>query len=84
MKKTTFRRPSKVLARILAKNIRDLRHARHLSQEQLADLSGLHRTYVGSVERSERNVTLSSIEMLAKALDVTAVDLLTLSKESRK
>jgi len=61
----------------LAENIRRLRHERGLSQEDLADLCGLHRTYVGSVERGERNVTLSSLELLARALAVSVVDLLT-------
>jgi transcriptional regulator with XRE-family HTH domain len=54
-----------------------MRHERGLSQEELADICGLHRTYVGSVERGERNVTLSSLELLAKALRVSVVDLLT-------
>jgi transcriptional regulator with XRE-family HTH domain len=47
-----------------------------LSQEALADLAQLHRTYVGSVERSERNVSLDNIERLAAALSVDICDLL--------
>jgi transcriptional regulator with XRE-family HTH domain len=47
-----------------------------LSQEALADLVGLHRTYVGSVERSERNVSLDNIERLAAALGVDIAELL--------
>lgn len=55
---------------ILAKNIRRFRRLAGLSQEDLADLSGLHRTYVGSVERGERNISIDNIERLAKALNI--------------
>jgi transcriptional regulator with XRE-family HTH domain len=44
---------------------------RRLSQEQLANLAGLHRTYVSSVERGERNVSLDNMERLAEALSVS-------------
>ncbi len=47
-----------------------------LSQEALADLAELHRTYVGSIERSERNVSLDNIEKLARVLDVDITVLL--------
>lgn len=60
----------------LASNVRSLRLTRGVSQEQLADMCGLHRTYIGSVERCERNVTLSTLETLASALDVDAGKLL--------
>ena len=61
----------------LARNLRLLRGERGLSQEALADLAGLHRTYVGSIERSERNVSLDNIHKLAASLDVTVARLLT-------
>jgi transcriptional regulator with XRE-family HTH domain len=48
-----------------------------MSQEQLAELADLHRTYVGSVERGERNISIDNIEALAKALKKTCADLLT-------
>jgi len=59
----------------LGEKIREIRLERGLSQEKLALLSGLHRTYVGAVERGERNVTLKNIEKLAKTLNVTIGDL---------
>ncbi len=72
-----MRQASKAIRSILAENIRSMRHERGISQEKLAELCDLHRTYVGSVERSERNVTLSSLEALALALGVTVPELLT-------
>ncbi len=54
----------------LAWHLRSLRAAQGLSQEVLADLAQLHRTYVGSVERCERNVSLDNVERLAQALGV--------------
>jgi len=65
------------LRQILAKNIRNERQRLHLSQDELAFRSGLHRTYVGAVERAERNITLSSLEKIAKALSISPVTLLT-------
>ncbi|MGL5066045.1 MAG: helix-turn-helix domain-containing protein [Microcoleus sp.] len=56
--------------------VRTLRKARGLSQEQLAEKTGLHRTYIGGIERGERNVSLINIVRLAKALDVPPSDLL--------
>ena len=56
--------------------VRTLRLKRGLSQEGLAEAAGLHRTYVGSIERGERNVTLTTIVRLAHALDADASDLL--------
>jgi len=47
-----------------------------LSQEELADICGYHRTYIGSVERSERNITLSTLDSLSNALNVSPSDLL--------
>ena len=67
----------KELRKILASNIRSNRLDRGLSQEQLANICELHRTYIGSVERSERNVTLNTIVRFANALNVTVIDLLT-------
>lgn len=58
-----------------ASRLRELRLSQGLSQERLGELSGLHRTYVGSVERAERNVSIDNIEKLASALGVAVRDL---------
>jgi transcriptional regulator with XRE-family HTH domain len=60
----------------LAKNLRLLRARDGLSQEALAGLVDLHRTYVGSIERSERNVSLDNVEKLATALKIDICELL--------
>ena len=70
-------KPSRQLRRILADNIRAYRKLHQVSQEELADMCNLHRTYVGSVERGERNVTLKTLETLAAALGVSVPELLT-------
>jgi transcriptional regulator with XRE-family HTH domain len=76
-KQKTLRKPGVEVRKILAQNIRAYRLAKKLSQEDLADSCDLHRTYVGSIERSERNVTISSLEVLAQALGVSVPELLT-------
>lgn len=60
----------------LAIHLRASRHALGLSQEALAAICGLHRTYVGSIERGERSVSLDNIERLAVALGLDICDLL--------
>ncbi|MCI1041827.1 helix-turn-helix domain-containing protein [Caballeronia zhejiangensis] len=72
-----MRRPEIELLSVLAENIRMFRHEKGLSQEALADLCSLHRTYIGSIERCERNVTLASLAVVAKALNVSVPELLT-------
>jgi transcriptional regulator with XRE-family HTH domain len=62
--------------RILARNLRLARQQKGLSQEDLAELANLHRTYVGSVERAERNISIDNIERLASALDMSIPKLL--------
>ena len=60
----------------LGQNVRLLRQAKAISQEELGILSGLHRTYIGHVERGERNVSLKTIVQLARALEVSPSELL--------
>ena len=55
---------------IIGLNIRRIREERKLSQEKLAALAGIHRVYMGQVERGEKNVGVVNLEKIAKALDV--------------
>ncbi|MCZ7583879.1 MAG: helix-turn-helix transcriptional regulator [Deltaproteobacteria bacterium] len=72
-----LRKPSNCLTSVLATNIREFRKSKNISQEKLAEMCGLHRTYIGSVERGERNVTLGTLEILASALGLSVPELLT-------
>jgi transcriptional regulator with XRE-family HTH domain len=56
--------------------VREIRVSKNLSQEQLADLAYVHRTYIGMVERAEKNITLVNIEKIANALNVNITELL--------
>lgn len=65
--------------RLILLTSREIRHRREMmgiSQEFLADLCGLHRTYIGAIERGERNITLSTLLKLAEALDCELSDLI--------
>jgi transcriptional regulator with XRE-family HTH domain len=58
------------------RNLAALRRKRGLSQEAFAEVLGVHRTYMGGVERGERNLTLKSVERIAGKLSVPVLDLL--------
>jgi transcriptional regulator with XRE-family HTH domain len=60
----------------LGSNMRERRRTLGVSQEELADIAGLHRTYIGAVERGERNVSIDNIIVIAKALNVKIAQLL--------
>jgi transcriptional regulator with XRE-family HTH domain len=64
------------LQRTIGRNLRAYREARGLSQEAFAEILGVHRTYMGSVERGERNLTLRSVERLAARIEAEPLDLL--------
>jgi transcriptional regulator with XRE-family HTH domain len=64
------------LRRILARNLKRLRRERGLSQEELADLAGLNRNYVGMIERQENAASVDTVEALAEALEIKAAQLL--------
>ena len=61
---------------IFANNMKRFRLEQDISQEKLAELSGLHRTYIGSVERGERNIAIDNMEKIANALSISLIDLL--------
>jgi transcriptional regulator with XRE-family HTH domain len=58
------------LQKTVGRNLRAYRQARGLSQEAFADLVGVHRTYMGGLERGERNLTLRSVERIAEQIGV--------------
>jgi transcriptional regulator with XRE-family HTH domain len=64
------------ILKIFAQNVRALRLQKGWSQEELAKYSDLHRTYIGAIERQERNISLLNVERIAKALKVDVKDLL--------
>lgn len=71
--------PQKVDKKLLADfgaRIRELRLAKRLSQEQLAEKTGFHRTYIGMVERGERNLSLSNVGVFSGAFQIPISELL--------
>lgn len=65
-----MKEPPSGLRRIVASNVKRLRASLGMSQESLAAEAGLHRTYIGAIERAERNLSLDNVERLAAALKV--------------
>jgi len=63
------------VGRRVGAKVKQLREAQGLSQEELAERSGVHRTYVSQVERAVKNVTVASLDKIAKGLAVTLADL---------
>jgi transcriptional regulator with XRE-family HTH domain len=63
------------LRKIFSGNVRKFRIEQGFSQEEFAEKAGLHRTYIGSVERGERNITIDVMERIAKALNLPINDL---------
>ena len=59
------------IAKIIGQRIRNYRNALGLSQEKLAEFSGCHHTYIGQLERGEKNATIESIEKIATALNIS-------------
>lgn len=67
---------------ILGDNIRRRRKTQGMSQEELADRAGMHRTYLGAIERAEQNVSIDNIERVAVALGCAPYDLLQRSPQA--
>ena len=66
---------SKILMKF-GNKVREVRIQKGLSQEQLAHNADVHRTYIGMIERAEKNITLINIEKIANALDISINELL--------
>ncbi len=65
---------SKTILEKFGKQVRKERHQKGLSQEELAARAGVHRTYIGMIERAEKNITLENIEKVTKALSLKISD----------
>ena len=63
------------IAKIIGQRIRNYRTQKGLSQEKLAEFAGCHPTYIGQLERGEKNATLESVEKIAAAMDITLSEL---------
>lgn len=63
------------IAKIIGQRIRNYRTKKGLSQEKLAELAGYHPTYIGQLERGEKNATLESVEKIASAMDISLSEL---------
>jgi transcriptional regulator with XRE-family HTH domain len=64
------------LQKRFGERVRKLRLKKHLSQDEFADIAGLHRAYIGTVERGQTNITLRNMYILAKSLGVKMTDLI--------
>jgi transcriptional regulator with XRE-family HTH domain len=71
-----MKKDTSTLRLLFSKNIRSHRAVLGWSQEALADAAGLHRTYIGSVERCERNISIDNIQRIAEALGVSPNELI--------
>lgn len=65
-------------------NMRIIRESKGFSQEKLAELADLHRTYISDVERFQRNISLDNIQKIAKALEVKPYELLMTDEDKKK
>ena len=73
----------KTIQQMFGERIRTLRHERGLSQEEMAYRAGIHRTYIGGIERGERNPALKNIAAMAQALGVSLPELFRFEERSK-
>lgn len=71
---------SKTTLEKFGEKVREERHRLGLSQEELASRAGVHRTYIGMIERAEKNITLENIEKIARALEIPLEKIMNLGK----
>lgn len=76
MQSVTFIQVETDILNKFGQRIRDLRLGRNWSQEVLAEKTGFHRTYIGMIERGERNLSLKNIETFANTFELTLSELL--------
>lgn len=76
--------PGESLATALGEVIRDLRQSHGLSQQDLAERANLHRTYVSDIENSKRNISLGTLELLAKSLEISVAEMLGMAEEKSR
>ena len=69
---------------LFGENVRKYRRLLNISQEELANRADLHRTYIGMIERAEKNITLVNMQKIANALEVKIEDLITASNHGKK
>jgi len=67
---------SENILEVFGTNVQKYRKEQHISQEKLAEIAGVHRTYIGMIERAEKNITLRNMEKIAKALNIHITELL--------
>jgi len=67
---------SENILEVFGANVQKYRKEQHISQEKLAEVAGVHRTYIGMIERAEKNITLRNMEKIAKALNIHITELL--------
>ncbi|MBP5591834.1 helix-turn-helix transcriptional regulator [bacterium] len=68
------------IVKVFGDNVREIRIQKNLSQEKLAELSGLHRTYISGIERCGRNISLENVQRIADALEIETYKLLVENK----